>query len=532
MVCSARRERKELTCLPSPPALPPSHRHTVAAEHGHAECVAALLASEAGVDANHATTAHGSTALTLAAQNGHTACVEALLAVPGIDANHATAAHGTTALVLACQDGHTACVAALLAAPGIDVNQTSLTGDSPLILAAQGGHAACVEALLAVDGIDHSHATPDDGCTALILAAQGGHAACVGALLAVPGIDAAHATHEHGWTALILAAQNGHASCVEALLAVAGIDANQALTSTGTTALIVAAQNGHVACVHALLGAGGIGAGSVGLVGGAALALGGAALASGWQLGRYTNGAAATSPATGAMDSDADAGNDAAGAGAGARGPACVRRLVACRLILAAQFGHALCVQALLGAGGVDVNHTTNQGDTALTCAVINSHAECVRRLVAVRGIRVNYRYPSDGRTSLHDACSAGAHPTASSPAAHTTEDIVATLLVSGGCRFAVDDDGNTPMDLADGNPGVLGVFFSGVDYWQRKHHARHGWAMKEALLALMLVRQRLAGAGQQGARAGGPPALALPHMPEEIWLLACGYLRGADFMH
>ena len=47
---------------------------------------------------------------------------------------------------------------------------------------------------------------------------------------------------------------------------------------------------------------------------------------------------------------------------------------------------------------------------------------------------------------------------------------------------------------------------------------------MREAARTLMLVRQRL---DATAALAGG----ALPHLPEEIWLAALGFLRSADFM-
>ena len=46
---------------------------------------------------------------------------------------------------------------------------------------------------------------------------------------------------------------------------------------------------------------------------------------------------------------------------------------------------------------------------------------------------------------------------------------------------------------------------------------------MKEAVRTLLLVRQRLAAQSHQ--------AHALPDLPEEIWLLALGFLRSADFM-
>ena len=75
-------------------------------------------------------------------------------------------------------------------------------------------------------------------------------------------------------------------------------------------------------------------------------------------------------------------------------------------------------------------------------------------------------------------------------------------------------------------------VFASGVDYWWRRLHGRHGWAMKEVVRTLLLVRQRLdAHALAEPAPAAAGALLPLPHLPEEIWLAALGFLRSADFM-
>ena len=69
----------------------------------------------------------------------------------------------------------------------------------------------------------------------------------------------------------------------------------------------------------------------------------------------------------------------------------------------------------------------------------------------------------------------------------------------------------------------MVAVFASGVDYWQRKRHGGHSWAMREAITALLLARQRL------GTLA--PAASPLVHLPEEIWLAVCCFLRSADFV-
>ena len=126
---------------------------------------------------------------------------------------------------------------------------------------------------------------------------------------------------------------------------------------------------------------------------------------------------------------------------------------------------------------------------------------------------------------------------------------MVEVLLLAGGCRFLRDDGGKTPLDCAGGHQVVRKVFASGVDYWQRRRHGGHSWALKEAVATLLLVRQRLDAQGA-GVLPPAPPAAPprghalrsrsrslaqataqLPHLLEEIWLVACGFLRSADFV-
>ena len=75
----------------------------------------------------------------------------------------------------------------------------------------------------------------------------------------------------------------------------------------------------------------------------------------------------------------------------------------------------------------------------------------------------------------------------------------------------------------------------SGIDYWQRKLHVHHSWAMKQAVLTLLLIEQRCnpgkSGFSWRVIRA--PPAEdpdMLLHLPEEIWLEILQFLRSADF--
>ena len=174
--------------------------------------------------------------------------------------------------------------------------------------------------------------------------------------------------------------------------------------------------------------------------------------------------------------------------------------------------GHTACVHALLAVAGIDANlASTDDGLTALMLAVDGKHPSCVRALAAAKGISINLRCPQFGnKSALHDACEA------------QSAEMAEVLLLAGGCRFLHDEDGKTPLGLAAGHKGVVKVFASGVDYWQRRRHGTHAWAMKGVVTTLLLVRQRL------GVLA--PAAGSLRCLPEEIWLAMCCFLRGADF--
>ena len=186
-------------------------------------------------------------------------------------------------------------------------------------------------------------------------------------------------------------------------------------------------------------------------------------------------------------------------------------------LTTASQHGRAGIVRTLLAVDGIDANHTNFEDGSALMMAVAFSKTSCARALVAAKGININLKSPHFGNgTALHFACGdlSGA----------TRVEMVGLLLTAGGCRFQLNDDGQTPLDLAAGDKGVLKVFASGIDYWQRRRHGSHAWAMKEAVTTLLLVRQRL-----DGPAPAAPSPLV--HLPEEIWLAVCAFLRSADFM-
>ena len=183
-------------------------------------------------------------------------------------------------------------------------------------------------------------------------------------------------------------------------------------------------------------------------------------------------------------------------------------------LTFAACVGHDEVVRALLAVDGVACDSADVEDSTSLMLAVNLGHSECARALVAARGTNVNQRNMEHGQlTALHVAC------------VRRGAKLVELLLHAGGCRFQLDDDGQTPLDLAAGDEGVLKVFAPGIDCWQRRRHGGHGWGTKEAVTTLLLVHQRL------DEPAAGAAGTLLVHLPEEIWLAACAFLRSADFM-
>ena len=202
-------------------------------------------------------------------------------------------------------------------------------------------------------------------------------------------------------------------------------------------------------------------------------------------------------------------------------------------LLLAAFGGHANCVCALLQANGIDVNAAAEYWGSPLLTTIrrrVRGWEACARALASAKGIDLSYRHQRRGRTALHEVCAAK----------HAA--LAEHLLIAGGCRFALTaagqgisylptKGGDTALALAAGDKAVAKVFASGVDYWQRRLHGRHGWAMKEVALALLLVRQRLDAPYEPPAPGPALAAGALPHLPEEIWLAALGFLRSADFM-
>ena len=228
-------------------------------------------------------------------------------------------------------------------------------------------------------------------------------------------------------------------------------------------------------------------------------------------------------------------------------------------LAWAAQEGQADSIAALLAASGIDANLNgrirsngpqrrrpcgagrnapslslrptastpttrTTKASARSTTAAATNNTECMRALVATKGIRLGHR-DSDGWTALHRACQ------------HQNAEAASLLLAAGGCRFALSRSGAAPLALAGGNKHVRAVFLSGIDYWRRMQHNGHSSTMKQVVVLLLLIRQRLDarpptrhGAAICAHTASATDPRPRLQLPEDMWLLVCGLLRSADF--
>ncbi|KAF2967652.1 hypothetical protein GQX73_g5959 [Xylaria multiplex] len=241
---------------------------TIAAHHGHLDCVQALLADRR-TDVN----VHNSrirTALSFAAGSGHEKICAALVqrgdcrpdktdkdgltplfyavnaehlptirtltAIPGVHVNHQEN-EGLTALCWAAKYGAISSLQQLLDTENIDVNLPDKYGRSPLIWAAYRGHAACVDSLMRHAEINKSAVHYKDRKNAIHFACETGKHEALLCLLKhdCPGIDDPDVD---GWTPLMWAIQNGP-DCVVTLLATGRIKLNRR-DNQGKTTLALA----------------------------------------------------------------------------------------------------------------------------------------------------------------------------------------------------------------------------------------------------------------------------------------------------
>ncbi|KLJ06561.1 hypothetical protein EMPG_10038 [Blastomyces silverae] len=228
-----------------------------AAERGHADSVALLLASE-GIHIQEIDSS-GYTAFQTAVRNRHVEVVKELLKHEQTDPDFAFGESGHTPLYLAASNGHHFIVMLLMNRLGVNINCGAVAA------AAENGHEAVVRLLLRRRSIDINNRSP------LAFAATGGHEAIVQLLLRHDGVDVngegqlagappntrpentssdAHVSSPHvsaNFSPLSAAAEKGHKAIAKLLLSQPGIDVNL------HSPLARAAYHGHDEIVLLLL---------------------------------------------------------------------------------------------------------------------------------------------------------------------------------------------------------------------------------------------------------------------------------------
>ena len=145
--------------------------------------------------------------------------------------------------------------------------------------------------------------------------------------------------------------------------------------------------------------------------------------------------------------------------------------------------------EALLAVEGIDASLADNDMATHLSTTLPATRCFTPSSFYSSGRKSMRSAATTDGSTPLHVACRQN-HP-----------GMVRALLLGGGCRFKLTTDtyylrqgtagDGTPLGMTT-NADVRTLFASGIDYWQRKHHAHHSWAMKQVVLTLLLVAQRM----------------------------------------
>ena len=392
----------------------------------------------------------------------------------------------------ACAAGEAALVGLVLSCGGVCTSPA--TGQASVLYRAVAlGRTELVRVLAESGQVDANHVS-HHGDTALSRAADDGSEACTRLMLAAKGVDV-NQTGGCGLTPLHRACRNGHEGCVRLLLAADGVDRNQA-SNGGATPLHMACRRGHWGCVRRLLATDGVDQNQASNDGATPLWI---------ACHKGREGCVRLLLATAGTDPNK----------AGKRGTT--------PLYVACQNGHEGCARLLLSTAGTDPNKAKKSGATPLYVACDQNQRSCARLLLAAVGTRPNAPLTVNRRTPLHSACKEG----------DTAE--AALVLVGGGDRFSVSAQGRTP--LADTtSEAVRKLFRSGIDYWQRRRHGQHAHDMKQVVWTLLLVRQRLGHRALPAAAPAGPvvqdqqPTALLAHLPEEIWLAVCNFLRSADF--
>jgi ankyrin repeat protein len=260
-----------------------------------------------------------------------------------------------------------------------DTDDDDDDNSSQLLLAVAAINAKEVERLLQVKDID-VNVRNEDGWSPLLWACSKKDLRIVILLLAVPNIDVNIICPSNGTTPLHVACKS-ESGIVEQLLRNKHINVNL-LTTKGLTALYVACEYGVDSNVKQLVKAAGI-------------------------LVNETQSANGWTPLIAACDR------------------------------ANAQSDQLSCIETLLGATGIDVNKSKNDGATALYIACNRKHLEAVHLLLRAQGINVN-KAKKNGKTPLYNACYKG------------SSVVVEALLGAPGILVnKATKDGETPLCIA-----------------------------------------------------------------------------------
>ena len=217
----------------------------IAAQHGHVECVKALI--DAGADVNDC--AMNTSVLMQAALKDHVPCLK-VLAAAGADVNF-TNARGSNALYMAMKHGHVNSVQALIAT-GANVNSANNHHSTAVMVAAEYGFNSCVEELIKA-GADVNRKDLD-GDTALMCASITGKSQCLSPLIEA-GTDVNIANNE-GYVPIMCFARNGDDQSLTKLIE-AGADVN-IVNKHGETAFKKSQAKSHLKCIGVLVQAGAV----------------------------------------------------------------------------------------------------------------------------------------------------------------------------------------------------------------------------------------------------------------------------------
>jgi ankyrin repeat protein len=184
----------------------------MAAQNGHVSCIKELFSRSGDV---HKCNRDGKSPIYIAAENGHVACITLLVSLGG-DVN-SCANNDISPIFAAACSGHTACITALVSSGG-DIDKCNNHGASAIFIAAQEGHSSCISELIRLKS--DVNKCDKNGVHPIFIAAKNGRPDCV-ALLASAGGDV-NKCDDEGVSPIFIAAKEGHASCISQLVSFGG----------------------------------------------------------------------------------------------------------------------------------------------------------------------------------------------------------------------------------------------------------------------------------------------------------------------